>query len=169
MKSMQPLLRMKTILVPNTLVPARLVPVRLVPVKLVPMMALLLMVPALSIAAGDGARKSGEWEISVTVKGQSTFTSKVCIDSASDDIAAAAGGGVVPGGCEQSQTQSGGQGITIRSVCKQGNSTVTTTGSLSGNLETAYQGEVVKKYSPPLYGRTEVESTVEGRYLGSCS
>ena len=128
----------------------------------------LLTVPALATAATDGARKSGEWEISTTVKGQSTFTSKVCIDSASDDIAAAAGGSAVQSGCEESSTETGAQGLTIRSVCKQGNSTVTATGTLSGDLETAYQGVVVKKYSPPLYGRTEVESTVEGRYLGNC-
>ena len=159
MRPMQPQLCLKNMFVLT----------KFVPTKLVPIMALLLIVPALSGAAGDGARKSGEWEISVTVKGQSAFTSKVCIDSASDDIAAAAGGGVVQSGCEQAQAQSDGQHITIRSVCKQGNSTVTTTGSLSGDLETAYQGKVVKNYSPPLYGRTEVESTVEGRYLGGCS
>jgi hypothetical protein len=132
-------------------------------------MITLLTAPALATAAGDGARKSGEWEISVTVKGQSTFTSKVCIDSTSDDIAAAAGGAAAQSGCEESNTETSAQGINIHSVCKQGNSTVTSTGSLSGDLKTAYQGVVIKKYSPPLYGRTEVESTVEGRYLGNCS
>lgn len=137
--------------------------------RLVPLVVLLLLVPALSTAADGGARKSGEWEISVTVKGQSTFTSKVCIDSGSDDIAAAAGGGAAQSGCEETKTETDAGGISIRSVCKQGNSTVTTTGSLSGDLETAYQGKVIKNYSPPLYGRTEVESTVEGRYLGGCS
>ncbi|NIO40226.1 MAG: hypothetical protein GTO41_08540, partial [Burkholderiales bacterium] len=70
--------------------------------------------PTLSTAAGDGARKSGEWEISVTVKGQSTFTSKVCIDAASDDIAAAAGGSTAQSGCEESSTETSAQGITIR-------------------------------------------------------
>ena len=124
---------------------------------------------AIAFAAGDGARKSGEWEISVTVTGQSTNTSKVCIDAANDDIAAMAGGGVAQSGCAESQTESASGTITIRSVCQQGNSTVTTTGTLSGDLETAYQGEVVKNYSPPLYGRTEVKSTVEGRYLGGCT
>jgi hypothetical protein len=132
------------------------------------MTVLLIAGPTIAVA-GDGARKSGEWEVSVTVKGQSTFTSKVCIDSASDDIAAAAGGGAVQSGCEDSSTETGAQDITIRSVCKQGNSTVTSTGTLSGDLESAYKGVVVKQYSPPLYGRTEVESTVEGRYLGGCS
>jgi hypothetical protein len=78
-------------------------------------------VPALGHAGGDGARKSGEWEISVTVSGQSPYTSKYCIDAASDD------------------------------------------------LQTAYRGEVVRNDSPPLYGRTEVKSTVEARYLGNCS
>ena len=126
-------------------------------------------VPALGHAGGDGARRTGEWEITVTVSGQSPYTSKYCIDAASDDIAAMAGGGILQSGCAETGTESAGGTINIRSVCRQGNSTVTATGSLSGDLETAYRGEVVKNYSPPLYGRTEVKSKVEARYLGNCS
>ena len=130
--------------------------------------ALLAVAAHVSVAiAGDGARKAGEWEISVTVKGQSTHTAKYCLDS-NDDIAASAGGGAAQSGCEQSSTVSEGGSITISSVCKQGNSTVTTTGTLNGDLESTYSGEVVKNYSPPLYGRTEVISAVEGKYLGAC-
>jgi hypothetical protein len=125
--------------------------------------------PALSFAGGDGARKSGEWEITVTVSGQSPNTSKYCIDAASDDIAAMAGGGVAQTGCSESQTGIAGGTIKLHSVCQQGNSTVTASGLLSGDLQSAYRGEIVKNYSPPLYGRTEVKSTVEGRYLGGCS
>jgi hypothetical protein len=129
----------------------------------------LLLTTTLVFAADhDDGRKSGEWEISVTVTGQSTQTNKYCIDSASDDIAATAGGGVAQSDCEETHTGRSAQGVTIRSVCKQGNSTVTTTGTLSGDLETGYQGEITKNYSPPLYGRTEIKSTVEGRFLGSC-
>ena len=124
--------------------------------------------PMAGFAATDGARKSGEWEISVTVTGQSTNTNKFCIDAGSDDIAAMAGGGVAQSGCEETQTESAGGTVTIRSVCKQGNSTVTTTGTLSGDLQSAYEGEVTKNYSPPLYGRTEIKSMVTGRYLGAC-
>lgn len=122
-----------------------------------------------SAAEGEPVRKSGEWEISVTVSGQSTHTAKYCIDSAADDLAGAAGGGIAQSGCQTTRTEFTDQGIAIYAVCKQGNSTVTTTGSLSGDLETAYQGEVIKNYSPPLYGRTEVKSTVEARYIGNCT
>ncbi len=131
-------------------------------------LAVLITVSTLSVAGGDGARKTGEWEITVTVSGQSPQTSKVCIDAGSDDIAAMAGGGVAQTGCSESHTGTADGKISIRSVCQQGNSTVTTNGLLSGDLHTAYRGEVVKNYSPPLYGRTEVSSTVEGRYLGEC-
>ena len=119
-------------------------------------------------AEGEPTRKSGEWEISVTVSGQSPFTARHCIDSAEDDVAAAAGGGVAQSDCGDTRTELTDRGIEISSVCKQGNSTVTTTGSLSGDLESGYSGEVVKKYSPPLYGRTEIKSVVEGRYIGDC-
>jgi len=126
-------------------------------------------VPAVSVAGGDGARRTGEWEITVTVSGQSPHVSKYCIDAGNDDIAAMAGGGVTQTGCSESNTEITDGKISIRSVCQQGNSTVTTDGLLSGDLHNAYSGEVVKHYSPPLYGRTEVNSTVEGRYLGGCS
>ena len=124
--------------------------------------------PMAGFAAADGARKSGEWEISVTVTGQSTNTNKFCIDAGSDDIAETAGGGIAQSGCEEIHTESGGGTVNIRSICKQGNSTVTMTATLSGDLQSAYEGEVTKHYSPPLYGRTEIKSMVKGHYLGAC-
>jgi hypothetical protein len=139
------------------------------PLRNLTALLVLIALPALSFAGGEGVRKSGEWEITVTVSGQSPHTAKYCIDAGADDIAAMAGGGVAQTGCSESDTKSADGKITLRSVCQQGNSTVTTTGALDGDLQTAYRGEIVKNYSPPLYGRTEVKSTVEGRYLGGCS
>ena len=94
-------------------------------------------VPAVSVAGGDGARRTGEWEITVTVSGQSPHVSKYCIDAGNDDIAAMAGGGVTQTGCSESNTEITDGKISIRSVCQQGNSTVTTDGLLSGDLHNA--------------------------------
>lgn len=122
----------------------------------------------IAVASESLGRKSGDWEISVAVAGQSPSTANYCIDAGSDDIAAAAGGGVLQSGCEASSAAARDGGFEIHSVCKQGNSTVTTKGNLTGDLENAYEGEVTKLYSPPLYGRSEIKSIVKARYLGKC-
>ena len=119
--------------------------------------------------AADAPRKSGAWEITVTVSGQSPLTSNACIDAATDGIALTAGSSAPQSNCEEASAVQTDQRITIASICRQGNSTVTTGGTFSGDLETAYSGEIVKNYSPPLYGRTEIKSKVEARYLGNCS
>ncbi|MEQ1882089.1 MAG: DUF3617 family protein [Burkholderiales bacterium] len=115
-----------------------------------------------------GKRTPGLWEIAVTISGQpNANTGQYCID-ATDDLAKMAGGGAPQSDCAEARTQVSGEDISIESVCKQGNSTVTTKGALAGSLESAYKGQVVKNYSPPLYGRSEIKSTIDARRLGEC-
>ncbi|MFN0039997.1 MAG: DUF3617 domain-containing protein, partial [Burkholderiales bacterium] len=71
--------------------------------------------------------------------------------------------------CSEARSQIAGEEITMASVCKQGNSTVTMNGVLTGNLAAAYKGQITKQYSPPLYGRSEIKSTIEARRLGDCN
>ena len=116
-----------------------------------------------------GTRKPGTWEIAITISGQpNANTGRYCID-ASDNLAGMAGGGALQTDCSEASTQIAGEEITIASVCKQGNSTVTMTGLLTGNLESAYKGQITKQYSPPLYGRSEIKSTIDARRLGDCN
>jgi Protein of unknown function (DUF3617) len=123
---------------------------------------------AMHAIAQDGKRKPGLWEIAITIGGQpNSNTGQYCID-ASDDLAKMAGGGAAQSDCTEARTQISGEDIVIESVCKQGNSTVTLKGALTGNLNAAYKGQVVKNYSPPLYGRSEIKSTIDARRLGEC-
>ena len=123
-----------------------------------------------SVSANEPSprRAPGLWEIAVTIGGQpSANTAQFCIDAA-DDLARTAGGGVAQSECTEARAQGSGEEITIESVCKQGNSTVTMKGTLSGNLDSAYKGQITKNYSPPLYGRSEIKSVVDARRLGEC-
>ena len=123
-----------------------------------------------SLAWGETPRRAGGlWEIGVTVSGQpAPNVGEHCIDAASDDLALTAGGGVPQKDCKELRTLPAEGGFAIESVCKLGNSSVTTSGRFQGDLQSAYSGEIEAKYSPPLYGRREVKSQIQARLLGPC-
>ncbi len=114
-------------------------------------------------------RASGLWQIAVTVSGQPTPSpGQYCIDGATDDLALTAGGGLPQKDCSEARVIPVAGGFLIESVCKLGNSTVTSRGEFKGDLAASYAGDLEAKYSPPLYGRREVKSRIEGRLLGPC-
>ena len=105
--------------------------------------ALLFAAPALACwvlfdavaRAGDAPRRaSGLWEIAVAVSGQPTpVVGQYCIDAAADDLAVTAGGGIPQKDCSEARTLPKGDGFAIESVCKLGNSTVTSLGVFKGD------------------------------------
>ena len=121
--------------------------------------------------AGDAPRRaSGLWEVAVAVSGQPTpVVGQYCIDAAADDLAVTAGGGIPQKDCSEARTLPKGDGFAIESVCKLGNSTVTSLGVFKGDPASAYAGDLEAQYSPPLYGRREVKSRIEVRLLGPCT
>ena len=114
-------------------------------------------------------RKSGLWEIAVTTAGQPTpFASEVCIDQATDDVARSAGTAAVAAECSESSVTREGDRYLVRSVCPMRSSTVTSEAVLTGSFDSAYEGQIEANYSPPLYGRSQVKSTVQARRIGAC-
>jgi hypothetical protein len=140
----------------------------MIPIRAPALLLVALLAPTLS-SAETPRRQAGLWEIAVTVSGQPTpSVGKHCIDAAGDDLALTAGGGVPQKDCKELHTLPGEGGFTLQSICKLGNSTVTTSGRFQGDLQTSYSGELEAKYSPPLYGRSEVKSRIQARWLGPC-
>lgn len=133
------------------------------------MTAAALLAAAASHGEDQPRRKSGTWEIALTTAGQpSAFVSQVCIDENTDDLARSAGTSVQQTDCSEAGIARDGDRYLVRSVCAMRNSTVTTEAVLSGSFETAYRGQIRTSYSPPLYGRSEVQSSVEARWTGPC-
>jgi len=113
-------------------------------------------------------RKPGLWEISLTTGGQPTpFVSQVCV-SEDDDLSKTAGTPNVAKDCSESSAAREGDNIVIRSVCPVRTSTVTTEALITGNMDSAYEGQIEANYSPPLYGLSQVKSVVQAKYLGPC-
>lgn len=133
--------------------------------------ALACAAPLATTAAGEDQprRKSGTWEIAVTTAGQpSAFVSQVCIDANADDLARSAGTSVQQSDCSEASITRDGDRFLVRSVCPMRNSTVTTEAVLTGDFDSAYRGQIQARYSPPLYGRSEVGSSVEAKWTGPC-
>lgn len=140
----------------------------MIPVRTAALLLNILMGPTLAWA-DTPRRQAGLWEIAVTVSGQpAPSIGQYCIDATGDDLALTAAGGVPQKDCRELRTMPAPDGFAIESVCKLGNSTVTTSGRFQGDLQSAYSGELEAKYSPPLYGRREVKSQIQARWLGPC-
>lgn len=113
-------------------------------------------------------RKPGLWEIAVTTAGQpSAYVSQVCIGT-DDDLGNSAGTANASADCTESSATRDGDKIIVRSVCPLRSSTVTTEAVIVGDLDSAYQGQIEANYSPPLYGRSQVQSTVQAKWIGPC-
>ena len=140
----------------------------MIPIRAPALLLIALLAPTLTLA-DTPRRQTGLWEIAVTVSGQpAPSVGQYCIEAAGDDLALTAGSGVPQKDCKKLHTMPAEGGFTVESVCRLGNSTVTSSGRFQGDLQSAYSGELEAKYSPPLYGRREVKSQIQARWLGPC-
>lgn len=127
------------------------------------------LTPLAPFAEEPARRKSGLWEIAVSAAGQPTpFVSQVCIDQAADDLGRSAGTANLAADCSESSVKRDAERYLVRSVCPLRSSTVTTEAVLAGSLDQAYEGQIEANYSPPLYGRSQVKSTVQAKWIGAC-
>lgn len=119
-------------------------------------------------AADMPQRKSGLWEIKTASDGTPGQVMQQCVDQQSDNLMAQRAGAMGKDACSKNETRREGGSIVVNSVCKFGNSVVTTSGVFSGSFDSAYQGKMTSSYSPPLFGKAESSTTIEARWTGPC-
>lgn len=116
-------------------------------------------------------RKHGLWEISTRVEGGPPVAPiQECVDQYSDDVAAEqAKAGAINRSCSLVENEPLPNGIAIHTVCQSQGSTVTTRGVITGSFDTAYQGELRSRFSPPLMGvMHESKVSFDARWLRPC-
>ena len=126
--------------------------------------------PAGSRAAEEmPPRKPGLWETSTTVDGRQVGGGKMrqCIDAAVEGTLRDFGRESEKD-CTLREMKRDGDTMTLRSVCKMGESTASTTGKFTGNLSENYRGDLEIKYEPPFAGKSDAKMTIEARWLGPC-
>jgi len=115
-------------------------------------------------------RKSGLWEM--TMIGNQTNgqpqTVTTCVDMKTDTGLASSFGGKIPKNCGQPKMKKSAGAITVTSVCKFTDSTVTTKAILSGDFSNAYKIDRTSTYSPPNKGMRESKQTIDAKWLGAC-
>lgn len=117
-------------------------------------------------------RKSGLWEVKRTTvrTGEKARVVQMCIDEASDNAVRQLAEGMRNESCKTTKLTREGDKMTVDAVCNLGQTKVTSTthAVITGKFDSAYKIESMSKFDPPMYGKTEGMSTLEGRWLGAC-
>jgi hypothetical protein len=115
-------------------------------------------------------RKSGLWEIETLPVEHDGAGPKaqMCIDQKSDDALNEIGTGMAKKMCSKSNIRREGSTIVSDSVCKYGESTITTHSVITGQFDSAYKVETRSSYDPPMNGMKEGAAVIQARWMGPC-
>src|SRR5262249_42587035 len=125
-------------------------PMQLAPVGLIAVLALAAHAQSFEFPK----RKSGLWEMETTSSTRTAEAQKaqMCIDQKSDDAMNQMGTQMTKEMCSKRDVHREGEAIVANSVCKSGESTVTTHAVITGKFDSAYQVETRSTYDPPMAG-----------------
>jgi hypothetical protein len=131
---------------------------------------LALLLPAAALAADEAPkRKPGLWEIETQTQGMPSPVGpiQICVGENSDDLLQQSAGDMNKA-CEKSEMKRDGDKITVKSVCKFGQTTATTEGVYTGNFDLAYRADLHTTYDPPMRGMKESGTTLTAKWTGPC-
>ena len=133
------------------------------------LLAILCILAAGAAAQDAPRRKSGLWEISMTMPQMpSPMVSRQCVDEKTDDIGKGASRGG-PEKCSKKSVRREGGNVVVESVCQVEGSTATSRGVFSGDFKSAYAGEMTTRFAPPLHGMAESKMKFQARLTGPCA
>lgn len=129
---------------------------------------LLCLASSLTLAQDTPRRKSGLWEISMSSPQMPTpMTMKQCVDEKTDDLAKRPSRGAEK--CSKQSVRREGGSVIVESVCQVEGSTATSRGVFSGDFKSAYKGEMVTRFAPPLHGMAESKMNFQAHLTGPCA
>ena len=135
-----------------------------------PALPLIVLVLAASVASAADMpkRKPGLWEITMQMDGMPNMGAiQHCIDASTDNLLQQQAGKQKPD-CSVMDVKPSGNKVTIRTVCKVEGSTATTDGVFEGAFDSNYKGTMKTRFTPPLQGMSESNTTQQARWLGPC-
>lgn len=115
-------------------------------------------------------RKSGLWEVQMTIEGQASpmGTMQTCVDKASDDLMQANAQNAAAKNCGPTNITRDGNQVKVHSECTIEKMKSVTDAVFTGDFETTYQGTIATRYTPPIAGRSQSQMTMAARWLGPC-
>ena len=115
-------------------------------------------------------RKSGLWEIQMTMAGQPAGMGpmQTCVDQASDDLMQANAQRVTAKSCTANDIKRDGNRMLVHSECTIDKIQTISDATFTGDFNTAYRGDIVTRYNPPMAGMSQSQITIVARWLGPC-
>ena len=136
--------------------------------------ALPLLFCAGSAAALDlPARKAGLWEMKMSMEGGAVPATVMqhCVDAATDRQMQQMGSNMRAENCSKQEVRRSGSTITFESVCRMGEMTMASQGTVTGSFESGYTMKMISKRQggPPVPGMpAETKMTIEAKWTGPC-
>jgi len=119
-------------------------------------------------AADMPKRKPGLWEVNAQMAGMpSAGPMQQCIDQTTDDLMQQRASAQKQN-CSVIEIKPQGNRVSVHSVCKVQNSTATTDAVFVGAFDSAYKGDMLTRFNPPLNGLSESKVNIDARWLGPC-
>ena len=111
-------------------------------------------------------RKSGLWETRTTVMGLSS-TVRQCVVKENDDLPGklAARGSA---DCPEQNVQRNGNEIALKAVCQANGREIRTSGTITGDFESSYQGKLTVEVSPAVNGISSSQIELSAKWTGPC-
>lgn len=115
-------------------------------------------------------RRAGLWEVTRTGVdvGNPARTTRVCIDPETEATLRDVGASFARSTCSSTEIHSSQNKVTADAVCELGGSHATSHTVITFAGDTAYSQVSTTQLDPPLYGRSEVTTAVEGKWLAPC-
>ena len=128
-------------------------------------------VPTPAFAQDYPKLKAGQWETTTTsskTPGAPANKITICTDDTVQKQMMDMGKGMSKEMCSKSDLHREGGKYVGESVCKFGESTMTSHSVMTLQGDTSYKTVVNATYDPPLMGMKDVTSTIEGKNVGPC-
>jgi hypothetical protein len=133
---------------------------------------LLVSAAASGTARGDEfpPRKAGLWQIDMAMPGgqMPPQQMKMCIDPATDAEMYKLGMSASKGMCDVPDIHRSGSTVTVGTVCKMGESQVTTQAVTKFTGDTAYHTDANTRFDPPMAGHDTSAMTQDAKWAGPC-
>jgi hypothetical protein len=124
--------------------------------------------PLAASAQDVPTRKSGLWEITTKLERMQRPIGPLqqCIDSSTDEVWKQQA--LERGDCSKPAFTRSGNTYSFKTVCKTRETTATSEGVIKGDMDSAYHGEILTRFDPPVRGQSEAKVTIDAKWIGEC-
>ncbi len=115
-------------------------------------------------------RKAGLWQVEMTMAGgqMPPQQMKMCVDPATDAEMYRLGMNASQGMCDKPDIRRSGSTVTVNTLCKMGDSNISTQAVTRFTGDTAYHTDINTKFDPPLAGRNATTMAQDAKWTGPC-